>query len=194
MTACRVFAAPHAGCAVPGRRRGPSSGIPSVRAACLRAGPPGCSRRGCRCGRCKRLSRSASLAIAPTMLPGCTPCTWPTSMRNVSMPTSGVDASRGARGFAASSPNNASPALALAAAGRGDVGGVNCARRDAAGAARYAGRSPPTRRRRSRGARSSRSKRGRSGGGAFSSNGVLPCTSLASAAAMSTAGTSCSRS
>ena len=33
------------------------------------------------------LSRSASLAMAPTMLPGFTPCRWPTAMRKVSIAT-----------------------------------------------------------------------------------------------------------
>ncbi len=42
------------------------------------------------------LSRPASLAIAPTMLAGLTPWAWPTSMRNDSMPTSGL--SRGGDG------------------------------------------------------------------------------------------------
>ena len=159
------------------------------------------------------LSRPASLAMAPTMLEGFTPCAWPTSMRNDSMPTSGFSRgalstrgrSLGARSKSGRSMREVSRAgvSKLRAAGRSSRTGRSAnAGRSANGGRSFeaerslrCGRSP----REGRSARSWRSLRSNAGGGADtrsgpSNKGVSPCSRRASAAAMSTIGTlfSCS--
>ena len=163
-----------ASAATAGRRRAPSSGAAAIPAACLRAGRAASSRRGCRCGRCNLLSRSGFVGDRADDV-----------ARLHAMAVADFDADRFPSRCRA---RRAARCPCAGARRRGRSPAVpRCERRRDRRAARVRG---ALRRVRAKLVRRS----GLRPSPAPSSSGVLPCSSLASAAAISTAGTLCSRS